>query len=50
MEKLESIYTGVIKLGDVEIPCYVLNDEKRVLSQREVVKLITGGRDSGDIK
>lgn len=50
MEKLESIYTGVIKLGDVEIPCYVLNDEKRVLSQREVVKLITGGRDSGDLR
>lgn len=49
MEKLESIYTGVIKLGDVEIPCYVLNDEKRVLSQREIVKLITGGRESGDL-
>lgn len=49
MEKLESIYTGVIKLDSVEIPCYVLNDEKRVLSQREVVKLITGGRDSGDL-
>lgn len=49
MEHLESIYNGVIKLGDYEIPCYVLNDEQRVLSQREVVKLITGGRESGDL-
>ena len=41
--------TGVIKLGEYEIPCYVLTDETRVLSQREVVKLISGGRESGNL-
>ncbi len=48
--ELEAIHTGVIKLGTYEIPCYVLNNEMRVLSQREVVKLITGGRESGNLK
>jgi hypothetical protein len=47
--ELEAIHTGVIKLGDFELPCYVLNNEMRVLSQREVVKLITGGRESGNL-
>lgn len=47
--ELEAIYTGVIKLGEFELPCYVLNNEMRVLSQREVVKLITGGRESGNL-
>ena len=47
--ELEAVHTGVIKLGDFELPCYVLNNEMRVLSQREVVKLITGGRESGNL-
>jgi hypothetical protein len=47
--ELEAVYTGVIKLGEFELPCYVLNNEMRVLSQREVVKLITGGRESGNL-
>ena len=47
--ELEALYTGVIKLGEFELPCYVLNNEMRVLSQREVVKLITGGRESGNL-
>ena len=47
--ELEALYTGVIKLGEFEIPCYVLNNEMRVLSQREVVKLISGGRESGNL-
>jgi hypothetical protein len=47
--ELEALYTGIIKLGEFELPCYVLNNEKRVLSQSQVVKLITGGRESGDL-
>jgi len=47
--ELEAIHTGIIKLGEFELPCYVLNNETRVLSQREVVKLISGGRESGDL-
>ncbi len=46
---LEAIHSGVLKLGDSEIPCYVLNNESRVLAQRNVVNLISGGRDSGDL-
>jgi hypothetical protein len=47
--ELEALHIGVIKLDVYDIPCYVLNNEMRVLSQREVVKLITGGRESGNL-
>lgn len=49
MSILEAPYSGIIKLGEFELPCYVLNDGTRVLSQREVVKLISGGRESGGL-
>lgn len=54
MDKVAKIYKGIISLngGEYELPCYVIDDgEKveRVLSQREVVRLITGGRDSGNL-
>jgi hypothetical protein len=49
MVELEAKYSGVIKLGEFELPCYVLNNETRVLSQKQVVKLITGGRESGNL-
>lgn len=47
--ELEALHTGVIKLEEFELPCYVLNNEKRVLAQNKVVHLITGGRESGDL-
>lgn len=49
MGTLEAPYSGIIKLGEFELPCYVLNDGTRVLSQREVVKLISNGRESGSL-
>ncbi|MCB0400938.1 MAG: hypothetical protein KDD41_02565 [Flavobacteriales bacterium] len=49
MADLEALHTGIMKLGMFELPCYVLNNEKRVFSQREVVKLISGGRESGGL-
>jgi len=49
MAELEALHTGIIKLGEFELPCYVLNNEKRVLAQNKVVQLITGGRESGDL-
>lgn len=49
MGTLEAPYSGIIKLGEFELPCYVLNNGTRVMSQREVVKLISGGRDSGGL-
>jgi len=46
---LYSMYHGTLHIGDVEIECHVLNDGRRVLSQREVVRVLTGGRDSGTL-
>ncbi len=37
-------------IGDVEVECHVLNDERRVLTQREIVRMISGGRESGGLK
>lgn len=53
MDNVNQIHTGVIKLGEFELPCYVVDDGtevNRVLTQREVVKLITGGRESGNLQ
>ena len=54
-EEIKKIHKGVITLdgGKYELPCYVIdngNCVERVLSQSEVVKLITGGRDSGNLQ
>jgi hypothetical protein len=40
-----------LKIGDVEIPCYVLEDETRVLSQRGLIAglgMVKGSTSSGD--
>lgn len=44
---LKAEYPGILKLGDVELPCFVLNNKKRVLVQREIVNLLTGNRKGG---
>lgn len=41
-------YTGVLHVGEFEIPCAVLDNGKRVVVQREVVNLLTGTR-KGDL-
>lgn len=33
-----------LKVGDIEIPCYVLADERRVLAQREMITALGMGR------
>lgn len=45
-----SLFQGKVQIGDVEFECHVLSDGRRVLTQREVVRVITGGRTSGDLK
>lgn len=42
-----SMFRGNLEIGDVEIEAHVLSDGRRVLTQREVVRVITGGRESG---
>jgi hypothetical protein len=44
-----SMFRGTLKMGDLELECHVLNDGRRVLTQREVVRAISGGRESGNL-
>ena len=44
-----SMFPGVLHLGEVELQCHVLNDGRRVLTQGEVVRALTGGRDSSNL-
>jgi P63C domain. len=54
MDEITQIHRGVLKLDNYDISCYVVTHsdgtEIRVLSQSEVVKLISGGRDSGNLQ
>jgi len=56
MENFNQIHKGVIKLNgdeEYEVQCYVVDDGvkvERYLSQLEIVKLITGGRESGNLQ
>ena len=46
-EELTAKYVGEIKIGEIEIKCAVLSDEKRVFFQREVVGALTGNKKGG---
>jgi len=37
-----SLFQGELTIGDVTFPCHVLGDGRRVIAQREVVRLLTG--------
>jgi hypothetical protein len=37
-----SLFQGTLTIGDVSFPCHVLNNGKRVIAQREIVRLLTG--------
>ncbi|WP_026607745.1 P63C domain-containing protein [Methylocapsa acidiphila] len=37
-------YSGILRLGDASIPCAVLNDGSRVLSETGIAEAILGGR------
>ena len=39
----------MVALSGLELDCYVLNDLRRVFTQRGMVLIITGGRESGDL-
>jgi hypothetical protein len=46
-EKPYSMFSGTLAIGEVELRCHVLNDGRRVLTQREFVRALSGGRVSG---
>jgi hypothetical protein len=45
-----SMFQGTLRLGDVDLECHVLNDGRRVFTQREMVRVLTGGTKTGDLK
>lgn len=45
-----SLLKGTLGLGSVTIECHVLSDERRLITQREIVRAISGGRESGNIQ
>jgi hypothetical protein len=46
---LYSMFRGTLTIGDVTFECHVLSDRRRVLTQGEVVRVISGGRESSDL-
>ena len=40
-------HSGTLKIGDAEIPCVVLDDKRRVLTQLGVLRAIGRGRPTG---
>jgi hypothetical protein len=44
-----SMFRGTLEMGDLGLECHVLDDGRRVLTQREVVRAISGGRESGNL-
>lgn len=51
-EKVEMPYSllrGTLPIGTVTLECHVLNDHRRVFTQGEVVRAITGGTDSSNL-
>ena len=44
-----SMFRGKLQIGNMEMECHVLNDLRRVFTQREIVRVLTAGRDSGNL-
>ncbi|TRZ53639.1 hypothetical protein D4S03_01455 [bacterium] len=42
-----ALFRGTLDMGNVSFPCYVLDNGKRVITQREVVRLMTGHAKGG---
>lgn len=45
-----AIYSGVLDLVDVQIPCYVLNDGQRIIGRSAATQMLTGGNKSGQFE
>ena len=45
-----SLYPGFLRIGDIDLECHVLDDGRRVLTQRQVVRILSGGRESGNLR
>ena len=44
-----ALFPGKLKMGDTEFAVYVLDNAKRVMAQREVVRVLTGHKETGKL-
>lgn len=44
-----SLFRGTLEISDLQIECHVLNDHRRVFTQREVVRIVSGGVVGGNL-
>ena len=44
------MFQGHLEFGEIKVDCYVLNDLRRVISQRGLVSILGGGRESGNLQ
>lgn len=44
-----SMFRGTLKIGDLDMECHVLNDGRRAFTQRELVRMLSAGRESGNL-
>src|SRR4029077_14068582 len=44
-----SMFRGTLKMGDLEMECHVLSDGRRAFTQREMVRVLSAGRESGNL-
>jgi hypothetical protein len=45
-----SMFRGILEMGNLKLECHVLNDGRRVFTQREIVRVLSGGgRESGGL-
>jgi len=45
-----SMFKGTLKIGNENMECHVLSDGRRVFTQREIVRILAAGRDSGNLE
>jgi hypothetical protein len=45
-----SLFPGTVMFGSMEAECHVLSDFRRVFTQREIVRVLSDGRDSGNLQ
>lgn len=45
-----SMFKGTLRIGDRDMECHVLSDGRRVFTQREIVRVLTAGINSGNLE
>lgn len=45
-----SMFRGTLSIGQLELECHVLSDGRRAFTQREMVRILSGGRESGNLQ